>query len=122
MERRPYGYAALRHLWDGQERNIGAVVHSVERGFFHLRALQHGDLVRRLRDVPREEIERVEGELQALKDTGRAERGEPTLLQRLGGGQSGRLRLGPVHTGSAERLRWAVRHHFLDYAHPEIAE
>lgn len=77
MERRPYGYAALSHLRRGQERNIGAVVHSVERGFFHIRALRHGDLVRRLRDVPREEIERVEAELSALKTAGRAAVHEP---------------------------------------------
>ena len=74
MARRPYGYAPLRHFWAGRERNIGAVVHGVERGFFHVRALRHGDLVRRLRDVPREEIERLEIELRALKAWGRAAR------------------------------------------------
>lgn len=122
MERRTYGYAALRHVWDGRMCNIGAVVHSAERHFFHLRSLRHGDLVRRLRDVPREEIERVERELWALKAAGRAGRQEPGLLERLARQGTGRVALGTAHRGSAQRLRWALDQHFRDYAHPEILD
>lgn len=122
MDRRSYGYAALRHTWGGRQRNIGAVVHSAERRFFHIRALRHGDLVRRLRDVPAEEIERVERELWALNAAGRAALAEPGLLDQLARAPAGRLAVGTTHRSSAQRLRWALDRHFRDYAHPEIAE
>lgn len=119
MERRPYRYAALRHFWKGQWRNIGVVVHSPDLGFFQVMALGRGDLVKRLWDVPREEIDRIERGIRRMREFG-AERAALHGLLSEWSAMDDHLRLGVVHTGTSQHLRWAVETHFLDYAHPEI--
>ncbi len=121
MARRRYRYAPVRHVWRGAERNIGVIVHDPDSGFFRLMVMGHGDLLRRLADVPPEDIARLEAQVAQWTAAGREGADRPALLERLGA-EGGILRLGTVHDGSAADLGWAVFHHFSDFAHPEIAE
>lgn len=119
MERQTYRYAALRHLWRGQWRNIGVVVHSAESGFFQVRALDRGRLMKRLWDVPGEEIERVEATLARMGEAGARQARRGGLLTAWAARRE-RVDLGPLHVATAQHLPWAVERHFLDYAHPQI--
>ncbi len=121
MVRRRYRYAPVRHVWRGAERNIGVVVHDPESGFFRLAVMGHGDLLRRLVDVPPEDVARVEAQVAQWTAAGRDAADRAALLERLAN-DAGPLRLGAVHEASAADLNWAVFHHFADFAHPEIAE
>lgn len=121
MARRRYRYAPVRHVWHGAERNIGVVVHAAESGFFRLAVMGHGDLLRRLPDVPPDDIARVEAQVAQWTANGREGVDRPALLERLTG-DGGTLRLGAIHEGSAADLSGAVFQHFADFAHPEIAE
>lgn len=121
MGRRRYRYAPVRHVWHGVERNIGVVVHDPDCGFFRLATMGHGDLLRRLSDVPREDIERLEGQLALIAAAGREGAERPELLDRLVG-EAGTVRLGAAHEASTTDLNWAVFHHYSDFAHPEIAD
>lgn len=122
MARWSYRYAPILHRWNGSERYVGVAVHAPEMGFFEIALLGRGDLVRRLQDVPRAEIERLTGLVDRLEDMGRAHVRDVAWLERVGTRDAGHLRLGTVHDGTAPSLPWAVECHFEEYAHPEIAE
>ena len=121
MARRRYRYAPVRHVWRGTERNIGVVVHDPESGFFRLAVMGHGDLLRRLPDVPQDDVARLEALVAQWQAAGREGADRTALLERLSN-DSGTLRLGNIHEAVASDLNWAVFHHFADFAHPEIAE
>jgi hypothetical protein len=121
VARKHYRYAPVRHVWRGVERNIGVVVHDPKSGFFRLSVMGRGDLVRRLPDVPREDIERLEAQLAQWAAIGREGAERPGLLERLAS-EAGIVRLGAIHEGTTADLNWAVFHHYSDFAHPEIAE
>lgn len=121
MGRKRYRYAPVRHVWRGAERNIGVVVHDPDCGFFRLAVMGRGDLVRRLPDVPREDIERLEAQVAQMTAAGRDAADRPGLLERLAA-DVGTVRLGMVHEATTTDLNWAVFHHYSDFAHPEIAD
>jgi hypothetical protein len=103
------------------ERNIGVVVHDPGSGFFRLAVMGRGDLLRRLADVPPEDVARIEAAVAQWTALGREGADRPALLERLGS-EDGTLRLGAIHEATVADLNWAVFHHFSDFAHPEIAE
>lgn len=121
LARKRYRYAPVRHVWQGTERNIGVVVHAPDSGFFRLSVMGHGDLLRRLHDVPREDVERLEAEIAHWTALGREGVDRPGLLETLAA-EAGSVRLGAIHEATATDLNWAVFHHFSDFAHPEIAD
>jgi hypothetical protein len=121
VPRRTYRYAPVRHVWRGAERNIGVVVHDPACGFFRLAVMGRGDLLRRLTDVPPEDVARLEAQVAKWATAGREGVDRPALLERLTS-DGGPLRLGTIHDATTADLNWAVFHHFADFAHPEIAE
>lgn len=122
MARWAYRYAPILHRWNGSERYVGVAVHAPETGFFRVALLGRGDLVRRLWDVPRAEIERLSGLVDRLEETGQAHAGEVAWLERISSRGAGMVRVGTVHDGTAPSLPWAVACHFEEYAHPQIAD
>lgn len=122
MARWFYRYAPILHRWNGSERYVGVLVHAPETGFFEVALLDRGDLMRRLWDVPRKEIDRLCEVTQQLEQLGRGQSGEPGLLERLNGRSREAVVVGAVHDGATHSLPRAVEQHFNEYAHPEIAE
>jgi len=104
-------------VWNGRARNIGVVVLG-DRGFAAVRALGRGELMRRLSDVPREEIERLEETLRGL-DPRLAGGAALVRLEGVARGH-GTLRVGKEHASTTQRLSWAVRERFEECAHPDI--